>query len=210
MNHLPAEFPSRPEGLALHLRLCDHDPVAPADVCHAYLNPLLARLAARFPHVDPDLRQSAVHQALIAYVQSPLSYDPARADLAVYLRMAAGRDLLNLLKREGKHHAGRVGWNVVEDGLESGNISGGEGPAQSLERAEEDREREAFLAAVAETFTEPERRALGLMLAGARKTEEFARALGLDGLPAAEQAREVKKVKDRIIKRLERGGRGHA
>jgi hypothetical protein len=44
-----------------------------------------------------------------------------------------------------------------------------------------------------------------LMLDGERKTSAYALALGLKGLPAHEREREVKKVKDRLKKRLARG-----
>ncbi len=49
-----------------------------------------------------------------------------------------------------------------------------------------------------------ERRVMDLMLDGERKTRVYAEALGLSGLPAAEQKREIKRVKDRLKKRLER------
>jgi hypothetical protein len=47
------------------------------------------------------------------------------------------------------------------------------------------------------------------MLAGERATSAFAEAIGKANLPAAEQEREVKRVKDRVKKRLERGGGKH-
>jgi RNA polymerase sigma-70 factor (ECF subfamily) len=203
-------FPAREEGLALHLHLIDQNPVAAADVCRAYLNPLVDWLAAKFADVDPDLRQTAAHDALMAYVQSPQAYDPARADLASYLRMASRWDLANLRKSEGRHQRGRVGWAVVEDGAEGGNLSGAGNPALQLERAEESQQGRAFLEAVMADFTGEERQVLTLMLAGERKTGVFAAVIGVAGLPAVDQEREVKRVKDRIKKRLERGVPGHA
>src|SRR5262249_32041298 len=205
MNESLPAFPSREEGLALHLHLGDLNPVAAADVCRAYLNPLLGWLAVKFATVDPHLRQTAAHDALLTYVQSPQAYDPTRSDLASYLRMAARWDLVNLLARERKHHEGRVAWAVVEDAAEDGNLSGGADPSLPLERAEETQAWQAFLNAVAANFTADERKVLELMVAGERQTALYAQALGLDGQPAADQEREVKKVKDRIKKRLERG-----
>lgn len=210
MNDLALGFPSREEGLAFHLRLCDLDPVAVADVCRAYLNPLLQWLAARFASIDDHLRQTAAHDALMTYGKTPQAYDPNRSDLATYLRIAARGDLLNLLKREAKHHRGRVGWEIVEDKQEGGNLSGAEEPSLQLQRAEEAQQWQAFLQSVIEGFTEAERRVLQRMLAGERKTAGYAQALGIDALPPAEQEREVKKVKDRIKKRLARGGPAHA
>ena len=52
-----------------------------------------------------------------------------------------------------------------------------------------------------------EERVLDLMLVGERSTSAYAAALGLVDRPRAERAREAKRVKDRIKKRLERAGR---
>ena len=124
--------------------------------------------------------------------------------------MAARGDLLNLLQRESKHEKDRVAWTVVEDGVEDGNYSGEEDPSSQLQRAEEAAQGQAFLQGIRDGCTEEERGVLELMLAGERKTGTYARVIGRDGLPAAEQEREVKKVKGRIMKRLERGAPHHA
>jgi hypothetical protein len=59
---------------------------------------------------------------------------------------------------------------------------------------------------VRQACTEAERRVLALMLDGERSSAAYAQVLGITGLPAAEQEREVKRAKDRIKKRLEREG----
>ncbi len=63
------DFPSREEGLALHLHLRDLNPAAVADVCQAYLNPLLTWIAGKYPRVDSHLRITAVHVALMTYAE---------------------------------------------------------------------------------------------------------------------------------------------
>jgi DNA-directed RNA polymerase specialized sigma24 family protein len=210
MNRPHLSFPSLDEGLALHRRLQFQDVLAPSDVCAAYLEPLLDWLAGGFPRIEPHLREGAAHEALFDYVQHPDRYDPGRGDLAVYLRMAARADLLNALRREKRHHRGRVAWSAVELGEESGNLSGREEePLLLLQRGEDAAERERILRSVAEGLTAPERRVLELMVAGERWTALYAEALGLHGLSAEEQEREVKRVKDRIKKRIQRGGRKH-
>src|SRR6266478_3429960 len=108
--HSPPEFPSRAEGLALHLRLSDQDPTAVADGCRAYLAPLLRWLTAHFPGVDPDHCQTAAHDALVAYVQRPQGYDAKQLDLGAYLRMAARRDVFNLVAKDQRHHQALVPW----------------------------------------------------------------------------------------------------
>jgi hypothetical protein len=210
MNPPAPGFPAREEGLALHLQLCDLNPTAVADVCRAYLQPLLDWLARQFGDIDADLRQMAAHDALFNYVQNPGSYKPDRGDLAVFLRMAARRDLWNLLQRERRHHRDRVAWDSVADAVADGNLSRDEEAPAELEQAEETRQWRDLLAALLTNFTEAERQVLDLMLAGERRTAEYALVLGLANLAPAEQEREVKKVKDRIKKRLQRGVPGHA
>jgi hypothetical protein len=210
MSRARASFPSREEGLRLHVRLLEQDPVAPADVCGAYLEPLADWLDGTFRLGDPDLAQTAAGDALRKYVQAPQAYDPRGAGLAAYLRMAARSDLVNLLEKERRHHRQRVPWKVVELDEESGNIFGREDePSRQLERAEEAAAWQDFLRSVQEGWTPAECRVLEMMLRGERRTEVFAAALGLDGLPSAEQEREVKRVKDRILARLKREGRKH-
>ncbi len=206
MHRSIVNFPSPAQGLALHLRLCDSDSIAPADLCRAYLGPLVAWLAARSGRVDQQICESAAHDALVTYVRNPRTYDPARGDLGAYLRMAARGDLFNLLQREAKHEKGRVAWMGVEDAGGAGNIPGEDDPTSRAEREEEAGRAKAFLAAIAEGFTRRERDVLNLMLAGEHKTSPFASALGVDSLSETEQRREVKKVKDRILKRIQRGG----
>jgi len=203
-------FPSPEEGLSLHLRLCELDPVAPAELCRACLDPLVRWLETTFPWVDPHLRETAADEAVMAYLKAPQRYRPEKCPLPAYLQMAARRDLLNLLKRERRHHRHRVGWSVVELDEEAGNILGREEePSRLLEDHEEAERWQALLRELRQTCSEGEQRVLDLMLAGERSTAAYALALGITGLPAAEQEREVKRVKDRLKKRLEREGARH-
>jgi RNA polymerase sigma-70 factor (ECF subfamily) len=211
VNREPASFPAPEEGLRLHLRLGDLDPVAPADACRAYLPALLGWLCGKYPSVDPHLRQSAAHDALLGYFLRPQSYDPHRGDLGTYLRVTARSDLWNLFRSEGRHYRRRVAWPVVELGQESGYLSGGaDDPAAQAERQEEAEQWTAFWRDLQGRLSGEERRVLDLMLAGERRATAFAEAAGLSHLPPEEQRREVKRVKDRIKKRLEREGLKHA
>jgi RNA polymerase sigma-70 factor (ECF subfamily) len=203
-------FPSSEEGLCLHLRLCELDPHATAEVCRAFIGPLLDWLQGRFRNADPHQQETAVHETIFSYVRQPQQYDPSQMDLAAFLRMSARRDLLNLLRREQRHHQGRVPWNDVELAALGGNISGSdEGPLELLERQEQAAVARALLQRVEEKLTEPERRAFRLLLDGERRTPAFAAALGLGDLLPKEQEREVKRFKDRIKVRLKRGGDSH-
>ena len=59
-----------------------------------------------------------------------------------------------------------------------------------------------------EGLSDAESRALDLLLDGERKTAVFAEALGIGHLPMKDQRAEVKRVKDKLKKRIERETRG--
>src|SRR5262249_3709333 len=115
-----------------------------------------------------------------------------------YLRRSALGDLRNRRSRERKHHRLRVAMEEVADRPDAWKYLGREddlegGPAGALDE-------------LARHLDERERKVVGLMRAGVRGTAAFGRVLGLTGLPPEEQARAVKRVKDRIKKRLRRAG----
>jgi hypothetical protein len=203
-------FPSAEEGLRHHLLLCQLDPVAPAELCRAFIEPLVGWLESEFPWADPHLCRAAAGEALVDYVRDPQRYRPEDGALPAYLRMAARGDLLNLLRKEGRHHRGRAPWSVVELGEEAGKIHGGDkDPSRLVQDREEEARWQARWQVVRQACTEEEQRVLDLMSAGERRTDVYAEALGLGELPAAEQERAVKRAKDRLKKRLEREGARH-
>jgi hypothetical protein len=188
------------------------DPVAPSDLCAAYLTPLVAWLEHTFRHeADCHQRQDAAHRAILDYLKKPQGYDPERSDLAAYLRLAARRDLLNLWRGEQRHHRQRAPWSVVELGQEAGKyLTEDDDPADALARQEHQERQRARLRELTAAFTEAEQRVLDLMLQGERAHTVFAAALRLGHLESAQQVEEVKRVRDRIKRRLERGAAKHA
>jgi RNA polymerase sigma-70 factor (ECF subfamily) len=206
MSRPPTAFPSRDEGQRLHQRLSANDATVTADIVARYLPPLIGSLARWSRPADEGLIEAAAFQALCDYLRHPERFDPTRLDLGAYLRMAARADLRNELRRERRHHRRRIAWNVVEVGESAGNLSGREEqPGQRMEREEAMAHAWVGLADVVAALSDQERQVLELMRRGERATEAFAHVLKLDGLVALEQEREVKRVKDRIVKRLKRG-----
>ncbi len=162
----------------------------------AVLPPLEADLARGFARVDPHLVTEAADCAVLALLRTPAAYDPARAPLPAFLRMAARRDLVNLLAKEGRHHRGRTPWAAVELGHPARNESA---DAPTLA------DFPALADAVAGLSAE-DRCVLDLILDGERDTAVFAAALGLADRPAAEQVDAVKRAKDRVKARVKRAG----
>jgi hypothetical protein len=202
-------WPSAMQGLYFHRRLCDREASAPSDFAVAYTDLLYAWLTAKNPGVDEAWCQDAVHRAVLALIHRPGSYDPARGGLAAYLQMSAQGDLRNVLRREGRHHRGRLPWKNVEEAAEAGKFpERSEDPVARTSDDDKARRGAAVLAAVRESLAEPDQRCFDLMRDGEKRTAAFAVAAGFSDLPPREQAREVKRVKDRIKKRIERAGGG--
>jgi hypothetical protein len=216
---------------ALHVRLLQDDPTAPGELAQLvlfgplagrFLQGLRRRVGPLFRSMGSTVRDDALHDAAVtacvSYMKRPAQYDPARAPggLLQYLIMAAHRDLLNArsrIQRQGEAEP----LSLVELRAQRRNTqlrlvqvagAGQEGnPEETLDAQQRTAELRAQLAAQeALMATEAERMVLRLMAAGERDTPVFAQALGIGALPPEVQQREVKRVKDKIKKRLERAG----
>lgn len=195
--------------LRLHRRLLERDPVAPADFAVAFLNPLIAWLERTNSGVDPMACEEAAGEAIVRFLTNPTKYDPQRLGVEAFLRMAAQRDLQNLLRKERRHQINRKDWYVVEQASEDGKYLGREDDPSLPLQIEEARQRQALPAAARQQLTEAERRCWEQMQQGERRHSVFAVILGVTHLPENEQRREVKRVKDRLKKRKERAGGKH-
>lgn len=187
---------------ALHARLLGRDPSASSDLAVRYLEPLITSLRRTFPGVEAALLETAAIDVVLDLAERPEQYDPDRAALPAYLRMAAKGDVLNALERE-RRRAGRLA--PLEDvELRS--------PARNTQWADASDPIDAVsdalggevIASLRSYFDEREWEVVQLMTEGERRTEVFAGLLGLHDRPRAEQACEVKRVKDRLKKRLQR------
>lgn len=196
----------------LHRRLLAQDPTAPNDAACYWFPRLYAALRRRNPNVrDPHLLEEAVETALLEYFKSPDRYDPARLPLVSYLLMAADRDLKNLLQREARHRARLLSLDPVAHAHQARNEVQDEDDEIALPPGVT---REQVLQALWDKVQDPrERQVLRLMVVEReRRTEVYARILGIEHLPWDAQRRAVKRVKDRLTKvmrRLGEGFRGH-
>jgi RNA polymerase sigma factor (sigma-70 family) len=205
---VPVESKRPPEEeLGLHRRLLEGDPTATADLAAAFLDPLVAWLTKKNrAKVAEDLCNEAAEDALIALMKSPTSYSPARMGLWSYLRMSAQGDLQNILRRESRRRRNETTLGAVELSPQAGKYLGREDdPALRLKIQEETATANQAVTPLLDGLTEGEARALDLILQGERKTAVFAQALGIGHLPKEEQKTQVKRVKDKLQKRLQRG-----
>lgn len=175
------------------------DPTTAGEFMRLTLRPLAEMLAAWQPRADPHVIETAAGDALLAFLRRPAAYDPGRRPLPVYLRVIARRRLFSELKREGRHHSGRIPWDAVEL-HQSDRNDPVDDDLPSLDSP--------ALQAVITGLWDVERRVFDLLMDGERDTPIFAAAMGLTDLPADEQEVEVKRAKDRIKARLKRARGG--
>lgn len=192
MYPLP-DWPAEAEEKRLLTALHSGTPTAKEDLAARYHPLLIAHLVQSCRWAAEELCNDAADRALLGFLRAPQRYDPGRLPLGAYLRMAAKRDLLNLLERERRATRGIPLDSVAELEDRRNNL-----------RDEELTFDHPRLAAERAAFDADEEVTFELMRLGTRDTATFARGLNLGHLPEAEQAIRVKRVKDRVKKRLAR------
>ncbi len=198
---MPFVWPEAETLSAVFERFLAGDPVAQADLIAGVLEPLIGHLQLRQPKVELHLCTAAAEDAVLALIHKPSAFDKSKGlSLASFLRTAAERDLLNALARELRHQRGRASVDRVGLSSDGRNFSL-DGAAAELQSLDDP----AFAEAIA-SFSLEERAVFDLMHAGERSYARFAEALGIRHLPVHEQDLQVKRIKDRVVKRLQRAG----
>jgi hypothetical protein len=194
--------------LRAHQRRLDGDPVASADLYELLLDPLVRALRRRWPDAFwAEAVEDAAVDALVQHIRAPERYDPGRASLLGWLVWQANADLINVYRSPQRRFERNVEIqsplrNDTEDAEQSLDMVGG---ASDRYPTLED---SGMWARIRVAF--PDRRERELIwrcwVEGERSTEVAAAVLRLTSLPVAEQERQVKNVKDRIKKKLQRMG----
>lgn len=183
-------------------RLCEGDPIAPDQFCETYLPLLMADRRWRLPGIrDPHLIEEAAIQTVLDFVKRPDRYDPAKLPILSYLRMLAGNDLKNLIAKEARHARRRAPIEAVELHPSAGNQQQ-DGPSLPGGVSHE-LVRRRLQAQVPDSR---DQEAMAMMIDGVRETAAYARVYGLQALPAEEQRKQVKRLKDRLDKTMKRLG----
>ncbi len=208
MPHPTTPVPSQQDALALHQRLLARDPTASNDLAESYIEALVAWLEEVAPRVDPQIRVQAAEDAIITLARNPESYSPNRQTLEVYLRVSAQGDMRNALAKEQRRKKREVPLASVELRSDAGKYLGRrDDPALALQLAEQEQDTYgAIPEAVCHKLSETDLRAARLILEGERDYAVFAELYELLDLPADEQARAVKRHKDRLKVMLKRAG----
>jgi DNA-directed RNA polymerase specialized sigma24 family protein len=146
----------------------------------------------------------AVTEAFLDYCAQPHRFDVGRrVPLHLFLLMASRRNMLNLLRNEGRRraHEGEAGQLYAKSAVELDPVVGN--LLQKEESEQLHQQEEEFMSLLQGP---KDRQILALRLRGERSTKAFAEILGISHLPADVQRREVKRAKDRIDKILRRKG----
>lgn len=188
---------------ALHARLLAGDLTAPAELATRYLPDLVRVLKNRHADVaarDESIVLDAATDALLGYALSPSDFDPDRRRLTGYLYMSADGDLRNALAKAWKEARREIVFSPVELLDLDRNTEDTNPGARNLDE-------QVLWARICTVVPDPlEQRVVALMIDGTRETEAYAVVLGLSDRPPSEQARDVKRVKDKLRARLRRAG----
>ncbi len=191
-----------------HQRILRHDVTAFAELCEAALPHLVAFLQAKFPASDPHLREQAVIDGLLTYQARPSQYDPQKLPLFSFLRMVVRRDLLNALAQQNRHNRqiDPLDDPVVMAQLPQEDVIQDHFALDEWLQQYTNRSRTEIMGLLEAELGQTEREILWLMLEGIRETPVYANIMGINHLDVMEQRHEVKKAKDRILKKVQRLG----
>ncbi|MBN1121839.1 MAG: sigma-70 family RNA polymerase sigma factor [Anaerolineae bacterium] len=206
---MAADELSRQQQLAFHRRIVSNDPTAFAELCEIALPHLITFLEQAFPGQDAHQRETIAIDILLDYRRRTDQFDPKRLSLFAYLRMAAKYDMLNLIRKNQRRerHLEPIDGEFVELSESDGNQYRREETLQEWVEQYTDLSLREIFVEVETQLEDPEAQVLVMMLERVRSTAEYAEVLGITQLDETSQRREVKRVKDRIMKRLERLGK---
>lgn len=189
-----------------HQRILKQDPTAFAELCERALPHLVSFLQRLYTPSDTHQCEQVAIDSLLNYQARPAQYDPTQLALWPYLRMAAKGDMLNLIDKQNRQNQHFV---PLDD------------PAVQQQLPWQDTIQEQFaldewlqqythyspqeiMALLEAELNESDRQVLSLLMEGVRDTRHYAERLNITHLDVPAQQAEVKRVKDRLVKKLRR------
>lgn len=197
-----AAYPDPTHLLALHRQLLAGNRLASEEVASLLLAPLTQEVSSQFPHTDQALIWEGVADAILDYCARPHQFDEDRGvPLDRFLHMTAWRNVANTIRKEKRQKIREEkaeflsGTRPVELDSPVGNI------LQKEKTVQHQQQRAALMNVL---HNAQDQQIFALRLQGERRTEAFAKILGITHLPLDAQRRAVKRAKDRIDKTLRR------
>ena len=192
----------------IHRRILQDDATAFAELCESVLPALVQFLQGRFSDQDSHLCESTAIDCLLKYYQTPKIYDPKQISLFAYLRMAARYDLLSAVDKETRLHQRLTSLEELGDGRHTQKDEPQDSQAvlDDLLQRHTDWSFTEIVQALEAQLDREEKRCLWLMLEGVRENARYVEVLDLAEMDETDQRAEVKRVKDRLAKKLQRFG----
>lgn len=189
-------------------RLLRNYPTAFAELCERALPHLVSFLRDQFPQQDSHNLDMIVIDTLLNFRKELEKYDPEKITLFAFLRMAVRGDMLNLIDKNRRQEQRLVDLDdpAIENSLPQADSVEAHFELDEWLQQHTDLSRQELLEALANELDNTDREILLLMLEGVRATTEYAEVMGIGYQDEVDQRREVKRAKDRIIKKLQRFG----
>jgi RNA polymerase sigma-70 factor, ECF subfamily len=205
---MAASEPPRAWQDQIHRRILQDDATAFAELCEAVLPILVKFLQARFSEPDSHLCESTAIDCLLQYYQTPSLYDPKQISLFAYLRMAARYDLMSAVGKEQRQHQRLTDLDELVEGPENleAETRDSQVALDDLLQRHTDWSFAEITQALEAQLDPVEKRCLWLMLEGVRENARYVEVLDLAKIDENEQRTEVKRAKDRLVKKLQRFG----
>jgi hypothetical protein len=166
------------------------------DLFENYVGDVSAALRRDWPRVDAEAVYTCVVEAILELARQPERLDPARGEPGGLIRVAARRRLMDALKRDSRRQAREAAVAHVAEAPSA---------ARDPRWAVEDRD-EIALAFEETELDDAERAFLELYAEGEDDPEQLAAALGPTGLDPPARDVEIKRARDRLLRRLRRWG----
>jgi RNA polymerase sigma factor (sigma-70 family) len=198
--------PPREQQDELHQSVLEGSRTAFAKLCELALDHLRHFLTTIFPQVDIHILDTVAADLLLAYEKNPIIYDPSRASLFTYLRMAARDDVRNALDKQTRRQKRLTSLDDATVELPAS----GRYNVQNIFELEDlvsqytDRSPQEIIDQLMNSLNETDQELVMLLAEGVRETERYAEAMGITHMSVEEQRQEVKRAKDRLKKHIKR------
>jgi RNA polymerase sigma-70 factor (ECF subfamily) len=195
--------------LQIHQRIIGDDPTAFSELCVRAIEPLVNSLMSSGKSTDYHLCQTIVHDALLEYFEYAQKYDPTKSPLFSYLRLMCSRDLLNALDKERRKNKKIMS---IDDEDVAERVGGRNNVQEERDLDEwveslSGQDKNEIIRDLKTTFNDTDWEIIQLwIIEGVRNTDRFAAVLQIRDQDIDTQRREVKKAKDRIMKKIIRFG----
>ncbi len=188
------------EWLALHARLVAGDPTASRELVHTGAPRIVSALRRRYGYLPREDLEDSANDALLYLLADPTQYHPERGSLLNFLTTVALHKLTDRVRKAYRRREIPVGGIVELEQCAANNPV--ESPSQLGHAPRCTQEIEALLAEVLPDARD--RRVWEIVCAGRAAISEMAAVLDLGHLPLKEQQMQVKRHRDRVVRRVRR------